>query len=167
MIVTAPADGAIVSGTVPLSATASDNVGVAGVRFFVDNNQLGAEDPSAPYGPVSWNTTTANNGTHTLKAVARDAAGNTTTSATVTVTVANPIITAIDVGTSPTDVVVRGNHAYVANAGSNTVSVIDTGTKQVVATIPVGTGPNILVATRNPTASTSPTRHITAITPCR
>jgi YVTN family beta-propeller protein len=49
------------------------------------------------------------------------------------------------VGTNPA-VVVSGNHAYVANEGSNTVSVIDT-TKRVVATIPVGTGPNSLVAT--------------------
>jgi YVTN family beta-propeller protein len=58
--------------------------------------------------------------------------------------------TPITVGTNPSDVVVSGNHAYVANAGSNTVSVIDTGTKQVVATIPVGTGPNSLVATPQP-----------------
>jgi hypothetical protein len=38
---------------------------------------------------VSWNTATAANGSHTLTAVARDAAGNRTTSAGVTVTVAN------------------------------------------------------------------------------
>src|SRR6185503_13139921 len=37
----------------------------------------------------TWNTTTATNGSHTLNAVARDAAGNQTTSATVTVTVNN------------------------------------------------------------------------------
>ena len=43
---TAPADGATVSGTVTLSATASDNVGVAGVQFLVDGTQLGAEDTS-------------------------------------------------------------------------------------------------------------------------
>ena len=55
--------------------------------------------------------------------------------------------TPITVGTNPSDVVVSGNHAYVANVGSNTVSVVDTGTKRVVATIPVGTGPNSLVAT--------------------
>jgi len=38
---------------------------------------------------VTWNTTTATNGSHTLTALARDAAGNTTTSAAVPVTVAN------------------------------------------------------------------------------
>ena len=78
--VTAPANGATVSGTVTLTATASDNVGVAGVQFLVDGaSRLGSEDTTAPYG-VSWNTTTVANGTHTLTAVARDAAGNTNTS---------------------------------------------------------------------------------------
>ena len=46
--VTAPIEGAVVSGTVQLSASASDNVGVAGVKFFVDNIQVGAEDTSTP-----------------------------------------------------------------------------------------------------------------------
>ena len=79
--ITAPANGATVSGTaVTVSATASDNVGVAGVQFKLDGANLGAEDTTAPYS-VTWNTTTATNGSHTLTAVARDAAGNATTSA--------------------------------------------------------------------------------------
>ena len=77
-----------VSGTVTLSANASDNVGVVGVQFLVDNNPVAAEDITAPYG-VSWNTATVANGTHILTARARDAAGNTATSAPVTVNVAN------------------------------------------------------------------------------
>jgi Bacterial Ig domain len=84
-----PATGATVKGTVNVGATAADNVGVAGVQFLLDDAALGAEDPTSPYGPVSWNTATVSDGTHTLTAVARDAAGNTTTSAPVTVTVAN------------------------------------------------------------------------------
>src|SRR5438094_7428769 len=36
-----------------------------------------------------WSSTTGTNGSHTLSAVARDAAGNTKTSAAVTVTVTN------------------------------------------------------------------------------
>ena len=90
---TAPAAGASVSGTVTLSATASDNVGVVGVQFRLDTNTtntaLGTQDTSSPYG-VLWNTTTVANGSHTLTAVATDAAGNTKTS-TVTVTVANGV----------------------------------------------------------------------------
>ncbi len=86
--VTSPAAGATVSGTVSVSAGAADNVGVAGVRFTLDGAPLGAEDTSAPYS-VSWNTTTASGGAHTLRAIARDAAGNETTSAPVGVTVDN------------------------------------------------------------------------------
>ncbi|MBI2564042.1 MAG: hypothetical protein HYW08_16975, partial [candidate division NC10 bacterium] len=85
---TAPASGSTVTGTVTVAANATDNVGVAGVQFKLDGANLGAEVTTAPYG-ISWNTTTATNGSHTLTAVARDAAGNTTTSAGVSVTVAN------------------------------------------------------------------------------
>jgi glucose/arabinose dehydrogenase len=86
---TAPAAGSIVSGTsVAISANASDNTGVAGVQFKLDGTSVGAEDIAAPYS-ASWNTITTINGTHSLTAVARDAAGNTTTSAVVAVTVNN------------------------------------------------------------------------------
>jgi hypothetical protein len=86
--ITSPTGGQTVQGTITVAANASDNVGVAGVQFMLDGTGLGAEDASAPYS-VSWNTTTAADGTHTLSAVARDAAGNRTTSAPVTVTVSN------------------------------------------------------------------------------
>src|SRR5204863_268576 len=85
---TAPASGATVSGTTTISANASDNVGVVGVQFRLDGANVGVEDTTAPYA-IAWDTTTASNASHTLTAVARDAAGNTTTAAAVTVTVAN------------------------------------------------------------------------------
>jgi hypothetical protein len=85
--ITFPGNGQTVSGTVTVTADASDNVGVAGVQFSIDGTNLGAEDTSAPYS-VSWNTATVSDGSHTVKAVARDAAGNTTPSS-VTVTVSN------------------------------------------------------------------------------
>ena len=86
--VTAPGAGATVAGTVSVTATASDNVGVSGVQFRLDGGNLGAEDTAAPYS-VSWNTTSTANGNHTLTAIARDAAGNQRTSAGVTVAVSN------------------------------------------------------------------------------
>src|SRR5439155_697384 len=85
---TAPANAATVSGTITVSATAADNIGVAGVQFLLGNVASGAEGTAAPYS-VAWNTTTAANGTHTLAARARDASGNVATSAAVTVTVNN------------------------------------------------------------------------------
>lgn len=87
--ISAPAAGATVSGTsVAISANAADNVAVAGVQFKLDGANLGAEDTAAPY-TITWNTTTASNGAHTLTAVARDTSGLTTTSGAITVTVNN------------------------------------------------------------------------------
>jgi Big-like domain-containing protein len=83
---TSPASGAVLAGTTTVTASASDNVGVAGVRFFVDGAPIGAEDTTAPYS-IDWDTTTAASGSRTLTAVARDAAGNTMTSAPVVVIV--------------------------------------------------------------------------------
>lgn len=85
---TSPTGGSTVSNTVSLSASASDNVGVAAVQFKVDGANVGAEDATAPYS-VSWNTTTVADGSHVVTAVARDAAGNSGTSSPVTVTVGN------------------------------------------------------------------------------
>ncbi len=85
---TAPAAGASVSGATTLAASASDNIGVSGVRFEVDGAPVGTEDGTAPYS-ISWSSTSAANGTHTVRAVARDAAGNSTSSAPVSVTVNN------------------------------------------------------------------------------
>jgi fibronectin type 3 domain-containing protein/N-acetylneuraminic acid mutarotase len=85
---TAPATGSTVSATITVRADAGDNVGVTGVQFLLDGQTLGAEDASDPY-TASWDTTTAGNGSHTLAARARDAAGNQTTSAPVQVTVSN------------------------------------------------------------------------------
>src|SRR5262249_60592895 len=83
--ITSPATGSTVTGSVTISANATDNVGVVGVQFQVDGVALGAEDLTAPY-TAGWNPTTATNGSHTLTAVVRDAAGNSSqTSATVTV----------------------------------------------------------------------------------
>src|SRR5439155_1249926 len=84
---TAPTPGANVSGTVTVSATATDNVGVVGVQFKLDGTNLGAEVTAAPY-TIAWDTTLVAPGSHSVSAVARDAAGHTATGA-VSVTVAD------------------------------------------------------------------------------
>jgi hypothetical protein len=83
---TAPAAGGTVSGTVAVQATASDNVGVTKVEFYLDNT-LETTSTAAPYS-WSFDTTTAANGTHALKVLAYDAAGNIG-QATESVTVQN------------------------------------------------------------------------------
>ena len=58
----APANASTVSGgAVTVSATASDNVGLAGVQFKLDGANLGAEDTSAPYS-ITWNTAQVSGG---------------------------------------------------------------------------------------------------------
>lgn len=86
--VTGPAAGAIVSGSVAVTASASDNVGVARVDFYRDGGVMLGSSASAPYA-VTWDTTTVSPGSHSLYARAVDAAGNTGTSAVQTVTVAS------------------------------------------------------------------------------
>lgn len=71
---TGPANGAIVAGVVNLTALASDNIAVAGVRFRIDA-ELGTEDTTAPYG-IAWNSSTVANGLHTITAIARDTSNN-------------------------------------------------------------------------------------------
>ena len=87
--ITSPASGATVHDTINVTADASDNVGVVGVQFLLDNGVNGSADATTPPYSISWNTATATDGSHTITAIARDAAGNQTTSAPVTVTVAN------------------------------------------------------------------------------
>ena len=86
---TAPLGNATVTGaSVAVAANAADNVGVAGVQFKLDGANLGAEATAAPFS-AAWNTTQTTNGSHTLTAIARDAAGNQTTSTAVSVLVSN------------------------------------------------------------------------------
>jgi hypothetical protein len=98
--VTAPTAGPPLSGTVTVSAAASDNVGVAGVQFTIDGVNVGSEDTTAPY-TFAWNTAGIANGNHLVVALARDAAGNRTTSSPVVVTVTNDTTPPIVIAVSP------------------------------------------------------------------
>jgi hypothetical protein len=87
---TAPAAGATVSGTTTISASASDNVAVTKVEFYVDSVLKGT-DTTSSY-TYSWDTTAYSNGAHTLYTKAYDAAGNVGTSASRSVTVSNTVV---------------------------------------------------------------------------
>lgn len=86
--ITAPANGATIAGSIVVKASAADDRGVAGVQFQLDGANAGAEDTAAPY-EITWDTTLTPDGSHTIRAVARDTSGNRATSAPVTVTVSN------------------------------------------------------------------------------
>ena len=85
---TSPSPDAVVFGGIGVTADASDDVGVVGVQFLLDGAALGAEDTAAPYA-LGWNTAAVPNGSHTLSAQARDAAGRLGTAEPVTITIAN------------------------------------------------------------------------------
>jgi hypothetical protein len=86
--ITSPPDSATVAGTVTISASAQDDVAVAGVQFQIDGANAGAEVNTAPF-TTSIDTTTLPDGNHVLTAIARDTSNNTATSAPVSVTVNN------------------------------------------------------------------------------
>jgi hypothetical protein len=94
-IVRTPRAGSIVSGLMPISASAVDGETMHHVDFLVDGNKvgscancdIGAMSPS-PW-DFNWDSTTVPDGVHKITAVAVDSAGNTTTSDPVSVTVVN------------------------------------------------------------------------------
>ncbi|HEX8698891.1 MAG TPA: kelch repeat-containing protein [Myxococcaceae bacterium] len=84
---TAPGAGATLSGTVTLSATASDDRAVTKVAFFVGSTQVGS-DTAAPFS-FNYNTRSEANGAQVITAMAYDAANNVGASAPVNVTFDN------------------------------------------------------------------------------
>ena len=128
---TSPINGAVVSGTQTLNATATNAVGV---QFKVDGVNVGLEDTTAPYS-VSWNSKTATNGSHTITATARSTTGDTTTSsATVSVNNASaPNVTF----TSPSNgATVSGTAQAVAANASDAIGV--TGVQFKLDTVNLG-----------------------------
>jgi len=86
---TSPANNATLSGTVTVSSSASDNVGVTLVEFYSNGVLLYASNV-APYN-YNWDTTKVANGNYSLYSIAKDNAGNTKQSSSVTVTVNNAV----------------------------------------------------------------------------
>ncbi|MDD1615947.1 MAG: M4 family metallopeptidase [Methylococcaceae bacterium] len=90
------------SGMISFSATATDDVGVTKVEFYVDNVLKGS-DTTAPYS-MTLDSSTLTNGSHTLLAKAYDTAGNIGTSTPVTFLVNPPndvpVISVTETGSS-------------------------------------------------------------------
>jgi hypothetical protein len=84
-----PVSGATVSGVNSVNVSATDNVGVVKVEWYLDGALAASSTNPSP--AFSWDTTSSTNGTHTVKAKAYDAAGNTGTSTSASVTVQNPV----------------------------------------------------------------------------
>lgn len=97
----APVANEATSSTMTLAANASDNVAVAGVKFYIDGVQIGGEDTTSPYA-TTFDTTATSSGTYTAFAVARDTSNNYATSSSVSFTINNagPVIYSIAAATT-------------------------------------------------------------------
>ena len=121
--ITSPSSGTTVSGTVMISASASDNESVTTVEFLVDSDPRAASVSGAPF-QATIDTKALPDGVHAIVAKAYDAAGHTGYSAPISVTVANvdtaPPATII---TSPSGGVTASGTISVAAAASDNVGV--------------------------------------------
>ncbi|MBC7499142.1 MAG: S8 family serine peptidase [Herminiimonas sp.] len=125
--VSAPLANASVSGLVPVTPVVADNIGVVRVELRT-NGTVVAVDSSAPFG-FSWDSKGVVNGMVTLAVTAYDAAGNMTTSAPVSVTVANSVAPVVPDTVAPVVSIanpvagkVSGNVAIAVNATDNSGS---------------------------------------------
>ncbi len=120
-----PYSGETVSGTQPISVTASDNVGVTDGAIMVDSVIVASfSGTSATY---KWNTSQTKVGGHTLQSKVQDAAGNVGLSIPVAVTVASGDVTppsvTITYPTSGTSLRHKSTINITANASDNVVVV--------------------------------------------
>jgi MYXO-CTERM domain-containing protein len=119
VMLTSPAAGATVTGTIDLAATAQDNAGGSGVvlvQFLVDGNVVG-QTSTSPY-TVSFNSAIVSNGDHMFSAKAWDAAGNFGVSAAVTVHVSGNTPPPGPDGGAPHDGGAAGTSGGTGAAGS-------------------------------------------------
>jgi hypothetical protein len=152
-----PATGATVAGTITISASASDDLTVTKVEFYVDSTLL-ATSITAPYA-ASWNTTSFPNGTHSLITKAYDPGGNVGTSASVSVTVNNtdttPPTTSI---TSPATGATVSDTITISASASDDVSV--TSVEFYVDSTLLATSTNVPYAASWSTRSVSNGTHV-------
>lgn len=121
--VTNPVNGSSVSGTVKVSAEASDSGGIARVEFFADSSTVGTSF-SAPYFSF-WNTTVSpHNSTHLIHARAFDLANNVASSSAVFVTVLDVTPPTVTI-TNPTLPTVPKNSTVTITANASDISGIN------------------------------------------
>ncbi len=137
--ITNPANGSTVSGTVSITADASDDNGISKVIFYIDGVSK-STDTSSPYS-YSWNTTAESDGSHTINVIAYDTV-NQTANDQHTVTVDNIDETPTVSITNPANgSTVSGTVNVTADAGddngiSKVIFYIDEVSKSTVTSSP-------------------------------
>ncbi|MCK4294016.1 MAG: tandem-95 repeat protein [Planctomycetes bacterium] len=114
-----PADGATVSGSITVSADATDDDGVTQVEFFVDGSSIGVDNDGSNGWSANWDTTAQADGPHTVSATATDTAEQTGID-NIGVTVDNVDDAPTVSITNPTDgATVSGSVTVIADAGDD------------------------------------------------
>ncbi len=118
--ITAPTGGAVISGgsTTNITASASDNTGVAKVEIYVDGT-LKTTLTTGPY-TYSWNTTGVTLGNHTIQSKAYDNYALVGSSAIITVSLTDQTAPTVSVTAPTAGSTVAGTVTLTANATDNT-----------------------------------------------
>lgn len=156
--ITAPLGSTTVSSLVPVNVTASDNKGVTRVDLRVNGTTV-ASDTTSPFA-FSWDSTKVANGMASLVVVAYDAAGNSATSAPVSVNVANVVVAdttppVVSISNPANGSVVSGNVSVRLSASDNT------GSAGITQTLKIN-GTTVATATGSSLSYTWNTRKIAA-----
>lgn len=118
--ISSPAEGATVSGSVTVTANASDDNGVEQVEFFVDGASIGVDFNGSDGWSVVWNTTAYPDGTYSLAATATDTAAQTASDG-VDVTVKNTPQTELTVSSIAPDSIKANTTISVTITGAGFV----------------------------------------------
>ena len=149
---TSPTPNGSIGSTLPLAATATDNVGVQRVDFLIDGSLVYSDD-LAPY-QYTADTSALGDGTHTVTAIAYDTSGNASAPSSVTMAKGVPTLTGFSPAGGPvgTAVTLGGAGLSLATAvafnGSAAQFTVDSDT-QITATVPAA-------ATSGPISVTTP-----------
>lgn len=126
---TAPVDGATVSGVTPVVATATDDLGIVDVEFLVNGVSLAVDTDGTDGWSVTWDTAGGPDGTASVTATATDTIGQRA-SDEVTVTVANGVPDTVVMVVSDPEGLTSGDAAVHDHliAGGYGVTLVDDAT---------------------------------------
>ena len=113
-----PVDGSSVTGTITVTAAASDNAGISKVELLVDNAVYSTTTST----PTSFTLNTANytNGSHTLTARATDTSGNIGSSSNISINFSNDkTLPSVSISSPANGSTVSGTTTVNVNASDN------------------------------------------------
>ncbi|HKW98512.1 MAG TPA: Ig-like domain-containing protein [Bryobacteraceae bacterium] len=115
--ISSPLSGVTVAGTVAVQGSATDNVGVTKIQFYVDGSLMSSAAVS-PFA-FSWNSTAVANGSHTLTVKAYDAANNVGSASVAVIASNDKTPPAVSIGSPTSGSSVAGTLTVKGSATDN------------------------------------------------